>query len=106
MTLEDGVGHVVAVAEGRIVKLCRCGHSDTKPYCDGTHRRVDFVSRHSWQCRNLERLVNTLELVGEAGRAETVLRPVADLVPKVNNIAAGATSRYDSTPRRVTTPSG
>lgn len=23
--------------------LCRCGHSANKPYCDGSHRRVDFV---------------------------------------------------------------
>lgn len=22
--------------------LCRCGHSSNKPFCDGTHRSVDF----------------------------------------------------------------
>jgi len=22
--------------------LCRCGHSSTKPLCDGTHKRIDF----------------------------------------------------------------
>ena len=23
-------------------RLCRCGHSKTKPFCDGTHTLVDF----------------------------------------------------------------
>jgi CDGSH-type Zn-finger protein len=49
ITIEDAEGNVLTVAEGRIVKLCRCGHSATKPYCDGTHRRVDFVSRPAFE---------------------------------------------------------
>jgi CDGSH iron-sulfur domain-containing protein 3 len=27
-----------------VLELCRCGGSATKPFCDGTHRRVDFVA--------------------------------------------------------------
>ncbi len=23
--------------------LCRCGHSANKPYCDGTHKKNNFV---------------------------------------------------------------
>jgi len=49
MTIEDAEGNVITVAEGHHVKLCRCGHSGTKPYCDGTHRRVDFVSRPTFE---------------------------------------------------------
>lgn len=45
IAIEDADGSVITVAEGRRIKLCRCGHSGRKPYCDGTHRRVDFVSR-------------------------------------------------------------
>ncbi len=28
--------------EGSAVALCRCGHSDNKPFCDGTHRPAGF----------------------------------------------------------------
>ena len=27
------------------VTLCRCGHSQAKPLCDGTHREIDFRER-------------------------------------------------------------
>jgi CDGSH-type Zn-finger protein len=28
--------------KGEAVALCRCGGSSTKPFCDGTHKRIGF----------------------------------------------------------------
>jgi CDGSH-type Zn-finger protein len=36
---EDGKEYTV---EKEIVALCRCGDSSNKPFCDGTHRKVEF----------------------------------------------------------------
>lgn len=30
------------IREARKVALCRCGHSDSKPFCDGSHERCGF----------------------------------------------------------------
>ena len=48
-TILDADGREHQVPDGHTVKLCRCGHSANKPFCDSTHRRVDFVSRPSFE---------------------------------------------------------
>ncbi|MGD8397934.1 MAG: CDGSH iron-sulfur domain-containing protein [Anaerolineae bacterium] len=30
------------VTTGRTLALCRCGGSKNKPFCDGTHRAIEF----------------------------------------------------------------
>ena len=42
--LIDPEGGVFALPEGEAIVLCRCGQSQTKPFCDGSHTRVGFVS--------------------------------------------------------------
>lgn len=42
MEIISGTGRVVARQQA--ARLCRCGHSNTKPFCDGTHAKVGFRS--------------------------------------------------------------
>jgi CDGSH-type Zn-finger protein len=39
--LVDAEGNEFTV-QGEAIALCRCGNSSNKPFCDGTHRKVDF----------------------------------------------------------------
>ena len=40
----------ILAADGSLVKetsksyLCRCGHSENKPFCDGSHKREGFTA--------------------------------------------------------------
>lgn len=40
----------ILAADGSLVKestksfLCRCGHSENKPFCDGAHKREGFTA--------------------------------------------------------------
>lgn len=38
--LTDQEGNRIEVTENFV--LCRCGGSETKPFCDGTHKRSGF----------------------------------------------------------------
>lgn len=42
--LIDAEGGVFEVEEGRSIALCRCGQSQTKPFCDATHKTTGFAS--------------------------------------------------------------
>lgn len=44
VTIVDAEGTPWPVAEGSAVFLCRCGQSQTKPFCDGSHKATGFQS--------------------------------------------------------------
>ncbi len=39
-SLRNSLGQELEVREK--MALCRCGASKNKPYCDGTHKEIDF----------------------------------------------------------------
>jgi CDGSH-type Zn-finger protein len=41
-TLRDAEGNQYEVRD--TIALCRCGHSSTKPFCDGAHEKMSFVA--------------------------------------------------------------
>jgi len=43
-TVHDAEGKEFGLAGRTIISLCRCGHSENKPFCDGAHKRVGFDS--------------------------------------------------------------
>jgi CDGSH iron-sulfur domain-containing protein 3 len=43
ITLTDAEGNPYTV-QGETVVLCRCGGSQNKPFCDGTHRENGFTA--------------------------------------------------------------
>jgi CDGSH-type Zn-finger protein len=42
--LIDAEGHAFALPDGDSIVLCRCGRSETKPFCDKAHRESGFES--------------------------------------------------------------
>jgi CDGSH iron-sulfur domain-containing protein 3 len=42
--LIDADGNEFALPPGESIALCRCGRSQTKPFCDRSHRETGFTS--------------------------------------------------------------
>ncbi len=43
-TICDPEGNAFDLAGRTAISLCRCGQSQDKPFCDGSHKRVGFES--------------------------------------------------------------
>jgi CDGSH-type Zn-finger protein len=42
--IKDAAGNTFGLAGRKLVSLCRCGQSQNKPFCDGSHKTVGFES--------------------------------------------------------------
>jgi CDGSH-type Zn-finger protein len=42
--IQDQDGKLYGLAGRTKIGLCRCGHSETKPFCDGAHKKMNFQS--------------------------------------------------------------
>ena len=42
--IKDAQGNAFDVSGRTTIGLCRCGHSENKPFCDGAHGRNGFQS--------------------------------------------------------------
>lgn len=43
-TIQDPSGQLFGLGGRTTIGLCRCGHSQNKPFCDGAHRTAGFES--------------------------------------------------------------
>jgi CDGSH-type Zn-finger protein len=42
LTIRDMEGNAYDLAGREMISLCRCGQSENKPFCDGSHGRTGF----------------------------------------------------------------
>ena len=40
--IHDAQGNPFGLAGRTVISLCRCGHSENKPFCDGSHNHHGF----------------------------------------------------------------
>jgi CDGSH-type Zn-finger protein len=59
----DQDGNAFEIPPGDWFTLCRCGHSEIKPFCDSTHKHIDFKPE---TCVRMEEHESAEDLASEA----------------------------------------
>lgn len=44
-SIYDPQGNAFGLAGRKVISLCRCGQSQNKPFCDGSHARTGFQDK-------------------------------------------------------------
>ena len=48
VTVVDHLGDAFAIPSNKPkIALCRCGQSKKRPFCDGTHKQINFLARET-----------------------------------------------------------
>jgi CDGSH-type Zn-finger protein len=55
-SLKDADGAMLAPKP--VTALCRCGHSKTKPFCDGSHKQAGFISTNQAEAAGRDRRID------------------------------------------------
>lgn len=64
--LVDQDGNEFEIPPGDWFTLCRCGHSEIKPFCDSTHKGKDFKPE---TCVRMEYRDSAADIASEAQRS-------------------------------------
>ena len=75
--MADQDGNEIRV-ERRVVALCRCGRSQTRPFCDGTHKAIGFRAKSGLATPGDDPGVAPAQLPERSGRIAEAAAAVED----------------------------
>jgi CDGSH-type Zn-finger protein len=75
--MADQDGNEIEVGR-RVVALCRCGRSQTRPFCDGTHKAIGFRAQSGLAGGAEDSGVAAAQSPQRSGRMAETTAPVAD----------------------------